>query len=102
MKKLIVASSVLFLICLTIAPAFAQSKPCEELKTEIAAKIDAKGATGYQLEIVKTEEVKEQVVVGSCEGGTKKITYTQSAQASPKAEATKTESKPKPTAAKPQ
>ena len=102
MKKLIVVSAVIFLTCLTVAPAFAQSKPCEELKTEIAAKIDAKGATGYQLEIVKTEEVKEQVVVGSCEAGTKKITYTRSAQASPKAEATQPESKPKPTAAKPQ
>jgi Protein of unknown function (DUF1161) len=102
MKKLVVLSSVIFLACLTVAPAFAQSKPCEELKTEIAAKIDAKGATGYQLEIVKTEEVKEQVVVGSCEGGTKKITYTKSGEASPKAQATQPESKPKPTAAKPQ
>jgi len=98
MKKLLAVSAV----CLTVAPAFAQAKPCEELKKEIAAKIDAKGATGYQLEIVKTEEVKEQVVVGSCEGGTKKITYAKSAQASPKGQATQPESKPKPSATKPQ
>ena len=101
MKKVVAGLAVSLVACLIVAPAFAQQKPCEELKTEIAAKIDAKGATGYQLEIVKTEEVKEQVVVGSCEAGTKKITYTRSAQAGPKSQATQPESQPKPPATKP-
>jgi Protein of unknown function (DUF1161) len=101
MKKLVAALGGSLVVCLTVAPAFAQAKPCEELKTEIAAKIDAKGATGYQLEIVKTEEVKEQVVVGSCEGGTKKITYTKSGQASPQGQAAQPAEKPKAPATKP-
>jgi hypothetical protein len=56
------------------APAFAE-KNCEELKSEIAAKLDAKGVKGYTLEIVASEEVKDQKVIGSCEVGKKKITY---------------------------
>jgi Protein of unknown function (DUF1161) len=50
-------------------------KPCEELKAEIAAKLDGKGVTNYTLEIVPTDQVGEQKVVGSCDGGTKKIVY---------------------------
>ena len=53
-----------------------QRKSCEELKTEIAAKLDAKGVKNYTLSIVAAEEVKEgETVVGSCDGGTKRITY---------------------------
>jgi Protein of unknown function (DUF1161) len=51
------------------------AKPCEELKSEIAAKLDAKGVKDYSLEVVATDEAGDQKVVGSCEGGTKKITY---------------------------
>lgn len=51
------------------------SKPCEELKGEIAAKIEANGVKEYTLEIVPADQVGEQKVVGSCEGGTKKIVY---------------------------
>jgi len=61
-------------LCFVTAPAFAQ-KACEELKTEIAAKLEAKGVKNFTLEIVATEEVKDQKVVGSCEGGKKKIIY---------------------------
>ena len=70
MKKMIAFLALSFVV----APAFA-SKNCEELKSEIAAKIDAKGVTGYTLEIIATEEVKDQKVIGSCEAGTKKIIY---------------------------
>lgn len=55
------------------ASAWAQKKPCEALKSEIEAKLKAKGVTGYSLEIVA--EAKDGKVVGSCEGGTKKIVY---------------------------
>jgi hypothetical protein len=51
------------------------AKPCEELKTEIAAKLDAKGVKGYTLGVVATDQVADQKVVGSCEGGAKKIVY---------------------------
>ena len=47
-----------------------------ELKSEIAAKLDAKGVKNYTLNIVAAEEVKDQKVVGSCDGGTKRIVYS--------------------------
>jgi len=56
------------------APAFA-AKSCDELKTEIAAKLDAKHVTGYTLEIVEADKAGDAKVVGACEGGAKKITY---------------------------
>ena len=58
------------------ASAFAGFKPCEELKNEIEEKLKAKGVVNYSLEIVPADQIKDQKVVGSCEGGTKKITYT--------------------------
>jgi len=65
---------LLILAALTSAPVFA-AKPCEELKTEIAAKLDAAGVKNYVLEIVETDKVGDAKVVGSCEGGSKKVTY---------------------------
>ncbi|MBC7996106.1 MAG: DUF1161 domain-containing protein [Rhizobacter sp.] len=61
-------------LLLAASPVFAKS--CDELKTEIAAKLDAKSVTGYTLEIVANDQVGERKVVGSCEGGAKKIVYT--------------------------
>jgi len=58
-------------------PAHAQAaKPCEELKDEITKKLDAKGVKGYTLEIVAKDKDAEGKVVGTCDGGTKKIIYT--------------------------
>jgi len=81
MKKVVLFVAVLVIFPLaayaeeqaTTAPA---RKPCEELKSEIAAKLDAKGVQNYTLTAVKTEEVKpEDKVIGSCDGGTMKIVY---------------------------
>ncbi|WP_271409948.1 DUF1161 domain-containing protein [Pseudomonas sp. Q1-7] len=56
--------------------ALAAPKPCEELKQEIEVKIQAAGVTSYTLEIVPNAEVQDQnMVVGTCENGTKKIIY---------------------------
>lgn len=74
MRKLI-STLVLSLIA---APAFAE-KACEELKSEIAAKLDAKGVKNYQLDIVAADQVKDRKVVGNCESGRKRITYTKGA-----------------------
>ncbi|MET3453465.1 MULTISPECIES: DUF1161 domain-containing protein [Pseudomonas] len=72
MKKLMVALGLLSLA----GGAFAAAKPCEELKSEIAAKLDAKGVSGYSLEIVdKGAAAEGQRVVGKCEGGAKEIVY---------------------------
>ena len=72
-----VLSALLIVMPLLQGVSFAQRKACEELKTEIAAKLDAKGVKNYTLTIVAAGEVKEtDKVVGSCDGGTKRILYT--------------------------
>lgn len=77
MKALLAIAAVLFV------PACVQAqgaKPCEELKTEIAAKLDAKGVKSYSLDIVaKDADVTDGKVVGTCEGGAKKIVYHKTA-----------------------
>ena len=67
----------LAVICCALATsALAAPKPCEELKAEIEAKIQANNVSSYTLEIVTNEDVHDQnMVVGTCDGGTKKIIY---------------------------
>ena len=62
-------------LTLAASSTFAPGKPCDELKTEIAAKLDAKSVTGYALDIVDADKAGDAKVVGTCEGGAKKITY---------------------------
>jgi len=50
-------------------------KPCEELKSEIVKKLEANSLKSYSLEIVPREQDAEGKVVGTCEGGSKKIMY---------------------------
>jgi hypothetical protein len=70
--KALIAVVVLLLVA---APAMAQRKDCEELKTEIEGKIKANGVKEFTLQIVANEDAKDGTVVGSCDGGTKKIIY---------------------------
>ena len=74
MKTLIIAAS----LSLLAGTALAAGKSCDELKSEIAAKLDAKGVKGYELAVVASDAVADQKVVGSCEGGSKKIVYKRS------------------------
>jgi hypothetical protein len=69
---------ILFLLAAVAIPFASASaaKPCEELKTEIAAKMDAHGVKDYTLEIVANDQADDKKVVGSCEGGTNKILYS--------------------------
>ncbi len=55
--------------------ASAQIKSCDDLKSEIAKKLDAKGVTNYTLTIVDKGKQTEGQIVGSCGGGTKSIVY---------------------------
>jgi outer membrane lipoprotein-sorting protein len=72
MKRLLATAGLLF----ASACAFAQvAKPCEDLKAEIAKKLEAKNVTSYSLEIVEKEKDAEGKVVGTCEGGSKKVVY---------------------------
>ncbi|MDR3409917.1 MAG: DUF1161 domain-containing protein [Formivibrio sp.] len=67
-------TALFFALLVCVGQAYA-AKPCEELKSEIVTKLDAKGVKGYTLEIVAKDSVGDAKVVGSCDGGTKKITY---------------------------
>jgi len=68
------------------APAApAVRKACEDLKAEIAKKLDAKGVVGYTLDAVdKGKEPADAKIIGSCDGGTKSIVYTRGGTAATK------------------
>lgn len=55
----------------------AEPRACEDLKAEIQGKLEAKGVKNYTLEIVAAAQAEQSggKVVGSCEGGAKKIVY---------------------------
>ena len=72
---------VLFIALSVVSTAAFAAKPCEELKAEIAAKLDAKHVAGYTLEIVANDQAGERKIVGSCDGGTKKIVYERHGEA---------------------
>lgn len=74
MKNLI----VLTLAAAAFLPAWA-AKPCDELKSELTTKIESHGAKSFTLEVVAPDQTGDKRVVGSCEGGSKKIVYSRKA-----------------------
>jgi Protein of unknown function (DUF1161) len=91
-------SFVTVIVLLLTSVASYAAKPCGELKAEIAKKLDDRGIKFYLLEIVPNEKVKDEgKVVGSCDGGKKKILYSRTpATPSKPTEAKKPSSKDKP------
>ena len=81
MKLWIVAAVVL---CTPLC-ASAQIKSCDDLKAEIAKKIEAHGGSNYTLTIVDKGKETDGKVVGTCSGGTKSIVYTKTATPAPEA-----------------
>jgi hypothetical protein len=56
--------------------ALAAPKGCEELKSEIEQKIQSQNVGSYTLEIVSKDDAHDQnMVVGTCDYGTKVIIY---------------------------
>ena len=70
--KLIIAALVAFAMT---GPAWAQKKSCEDLKGEIEAKIKKNGVDKITLDIVEKDAQSVGKVVGTCDGGAKKIVY---------------------------
>ena len=68
--------SVTFLAVMACAGPAHAAKSCEELKATIVAKLDGKGVKGYTLTVIGKDEASDAKVVGTCDGGAKKITYT--------------------------
>jgi Protein of unknown function (DUF1161) len=71
MKSLIAIAASL----LIASPVLAQVKPCEELKGEIDTKIKNNGVPAFTTTIVDKDAAEDGKVVGTCDGGTKKIVY---------------------------
>jgi hypothetical protein len=87
MKTWTVAAALLF-VC---TYGFAQTqqsapsrKPCEDLKAEIAKKLDAKGVTSYTLDVVDKGKEGDGKLVGGCDGATKSIVYSRAASSESK------------------
>ena len=74
MVRLIIAAFAVLGVAGT-ASAQSMRKDCSELKSEIEAKIRKNGVEQFTLEIVDKDAQADGKVVGSCDGGTKKIVY---------------------------
>ncbi len=72
--RLWIAAAVIFCAPLG-ASAQTAIKPCDDLKAEIAKKLEAKGVANYTLTIVDKGKEQGGKIVGSCDGGTKSIVY---------------------------
>lgn len=73
MVKLIAAAVVVGMA--VSGPALAQRKDCGDLKGEIEAKIKKNGVDKFSLDVLDKDAQAEGKVVGTCDGGTKKIVY---------------------------
>ena len=78
--RLWIAAAVVFCAPLCTS-AQTPIKSCDDLKAEIAKKLDAKGVTSYTLTIVDKGKELNGKIVGSCSGGTKSIVYEKTAPA---------------------
>lgn len=72
MVKIVIAVLAAFALS---SPAFAQRKSCDDLKGEIEAKIKKNGVEKFSLDVVEKDAQADGKVVGTCDGGTKKIVY---------------------------
>jgi hypothetical protein len=80
MKTWTVAAVLLFVstcgLAQTASPA---RKSCDDLKAEISKKLDAKGVVAYTLDAVDKGKEGDAKIVGTCDGGTKSLTYSRGA-----------------------
>lgn len=86
LKKSLLIQSLLAAAAAVAVSTSAQAavKPCDELKSEIAAKLDANHVKNYTLTVVAADQVGDAKVIGSCNGGTEKITIEKSANGAKK------------------
>lgn len=76
MRTLVMIAALLAMPALMHAQA---AKSCDDLKAEIAKKIEANGVKAYSLDLVDKDAQADGKVVGTCGGNTKKIVYTRGA-----------------------
>jgi hypothetical protein len=85
MKTWTVAAALLCIsasaLAQTASTAPTARKSCDDLKAEIAKKLDAKNVVGYTLDAVdKGKESADAKIIGRCDGGTKSIVYNRSSE----------------------
>jgi len=83
--------SLISFLTLVSFPAMAELLPCDVLKAQVDAKLQAKGVPVYTLEIVPMQDSEHATnsasavtatkqtkgkEVGTCDGGTKRLIYT--------------------------
>lgn len=71
------------LLVASVAVSAQAVKPCEELKAEIAKKMEANGVKSYTLEIAAKDKTTDGKVVGTCDGGKSKVVYSKTAPQAP-------------------
>jgi hypothetical protein len=72
MKRIIV-----FAVMIIASAQALAANSCEDVKNEIAKKIEANGVKAYSLDIVDANaDIGSKKVVGTCASGSKKIVYT--------------------------
>ena len=79
-------------LCLAAAAALptaasAERLECAVLLEQIEGKLQAHGVRHYRLDVVATEEAADGKVIGSCNGGTRKVIYTRTPAPAPKVQA---------------
>ena len=75
MDKSVLVKGLVVSLLLSSATAWAEITSCETIKDKVAAKLEGKGVNNYTLEVVSKDTETKHRVVGSCEGGKKKIIY---------------------------
>ena len=70
-----VKTALALAFALAVTPALAQRKDCNDLKGEIETKIKNNGVKEFTLTVVDADAKEDGKVVGTCDGGTKKIVY---------------------------
>ena len=68
-------TAVLATAVISVAGSASAKSSCEEVTAQIEAKIKAKGVKDFTLMTVPKDENSELRVVGTCDGGAKKILY---------------------------
>ena len=74
MKHGILTAALTLPLCIATGPASAKTA-CPAVLAKIEAKLASKGITKFTLLIVSEKETTDLRVVGTCDGGAKKIIY---------------------------
>ncbi len=73
MKFLLMLALILPLAAHAQSPSLRKS--CDDLKNEIAAKIERNGVNAFTLEVIARDSSSDAKIVGSCNGGEQRIAY---------------------------